>query len=675
MFILGVLVAVAIFIKCLYVQYGYDGKWQNLSATPTQRHIVLEANRGNIYAQKGALISTSIPYYKVAIDPSLPSDYLLDTHLDTLCYLLATYFKENTPIFYKNNIKKARKAGKRYLPLIRKEIDHAAKESILDWPLLSEGRWVGGVILEKVPHRFLPFGSLARRTLGYLNNERQGVVGLECSFDRVLRGINGRVLIERSIGGGWYPLYDGSETYPSHGSDLRTTLDMDIQEVAHGALLSAMYAHDASYGCALVMDVRTGEIKAMVNFGRKKSGHFVSNYNYAVGAQGVVEPGSTFKLATVLALLEQSNMKLTDTVQTGAGIFNIHGVSMKDDKKGGWGLLTATEAFERSSNIGVAKLALRHFGANPQVYTKYLRDELHLNDHLGFQLKGEGKSHIKTPLDASWSGTSLAWMAHGYEVALSPMQLLTLYNAVANDGRMVVPLLVSSIENSGKKVEHFQPRVVNERIASKQNVARVQTLLEGVVRRGTARNIYSPHYRIAGKTGTAKKYENGKYVDQYQASFAGYFPADAPQYSCVVVINNPRRGGTHGAVVAAPVFRKIADKIVRRGLQFVSLRTPEGLPRIGGGWSGDIKRLCDRLDVPYLPTKQEGWVRTLNAGSVVAFRGATSNGKTPDMRGMLLRDALYLAENMGFRTYRVGSPRRGLLITTTQLYCGASAGK
>ena len=659
-FVLGMLLALGISTKIVYLQYATKDKWKQLPDTPMQRHVILQADRGSVYASDGSLLATSLPYYKIAIDPTLPSDYLLKQNLDSLCWLLADFFGENKAAYYKEKILRARVEKKRYLPLITREISHATRKRIMHWPLLREGRLTGGVILDKVSRRFRPFGNLAVRTIGYMNRRQRGIVGLEYSFDRVLGGEDGRVLIERSLGGRWRPLYDGSEIHPRHGEDIYTTLDVNIQEVAQSSLLQAMYKHQADYGTAVVMEVETGEIKAIANLSRSAKGRFVSNYNYAVAGQGVVEPGSTFKLATILALLEHGNLQLSDSVQTGGGTFSVYNSVMRDDKRGGWGMLSVEEAFLYSSNIGIARLAIRHFGAQPELYTRYLSERLHLSEPLGFQLKGEGRPYLKTPMDSSWSGTSLAWMAHGYEIALSPLQLLTLYNAVANDGRMVAPLLVRSIRKDERIVEKFKSRVIEKKIASQENIEQLQTLLEEVVLLGTAKNIRSNYYRMAGKTGTAKKYKEGRYVDQYYASFVGYFPADAPQYSCIVAIDNPRQGGTYGAEVAGPVFRKIADRVCRRGLRVSSLRPATDMPRIGGGWSSDIKLLCDELGIDYLPLQRPAWVRTINAGMRVAFRRIAATDRVPDLRGMTLRDALYLAENAGLRPLRRRSGTRVL---------------
>ena len=647
--IVATLVAVGIFAQVLRIQYANPE--QHLASEALQRFIALEANRGNIYAADGSLLATSLPYYRLAMDPTLPSSYLLDRYLDEFTGQLSKHLGTSTAAYYKKKILDARTKGRKYLPLIQREISHSEKKEILKWPLAREGRLVGGVILDKISRRFRPFGAIGIRTIGRLDKKQRGVAGLEYSFDQVLGGEDGRVLVERSVGGRWYPLYDGSEIHPRSGDDIVTTLDINVQEVVHHALRSALRRHDADFGCAIVMEVKTGEVKAMANFSRKAD-RLISDYNYAVAPQGVLEPGSTFKLATMLALLERSPLQLTDSIETGGGEFLFYGSLMRDDKE--WGTLTATEAFERSSNIGISRLAVTYFGNQPEVYTSYLKSKLHLHEPIGFQLKGAGQSYIKTMADTSWSATSLAWMSHGYELRIAPLQLLTIYNAVANKGRMMAPLLVRSIRRDDEIVEQFRARVIEEAIARPETIAQIEDLLEGVVLRGTARAIRTPYYRIAGKTGTAKQYDNGRYVDQYRASFVGYFPADDPQYSCLVMISNPRQGGIHGAEVAAPVFREISDRICRRGMQFSNLRMAEDMPRIGGGLSHDIRLLCERLSIPYAPLGDHKWVRTLNAGGRVAFRRASEPRKMPDLRGMTLRDALYLAENAGLKVQRRG---------------------
>ena len=526
--VLYVGVSIGIGVRLYEIQHGLLRPVDEVLSRATQEHhISLPAHRGNIYAEDGSLLAISLPFYHLAIDATIASELLFTQHIDSFAWHLSHFFKDASAARYKERIMVAREEKKRYLRLNSREISHIEKSALSNWPLVRSGRFQGGVIFDKLSRRFRPFGYLANRTIGHTDWHDVGQVGLEYSFDGTLSGTPGQVLVSRGRGGRWHPVYDGSEVHPQHGMDIETTLDVNIQDVVQGALLSAMRRHDAHYGTVVVMEVQSGEIKAMANLTRQSKGNYQADYNYAVGSQGVVEPGSTFKLASMMALLDETRMLLSDTVETGSGRFMLYGAEMRDAKPGGLGLLTAQEAFEQSSNIGIARLMLRHYGSHPEKFLGYLR-RLAMDKPLGFQLKGEGLPYIKTRSDSTWSGTSLAWMSHGYELKLSPLQILTLYNAVANDGRMVAPLLVRRILNKDKVVESFRSRVIRERVASKKTIRALQGLLEGVVERGTAKNIYSPYCAIAGKTGTAKRYENGVYSDAYYCSFVGYFPADNP---------------------------------------------------------------------------------------------------------------------------------------------------
>ena len=663
----GAIVACAIFAKILHVQYTMPK--QKVKPAPLQpRHMSLFANRGNIYASDRSLLATSLPFYKLAMDPTLPTSFILEENLDSLCHYLSTYFKEDSQMGYKQRILEARASSKRYILLSKEEIGHKEKKALMQWPLIREGQWIGGVILEKTSKRFRPFGYMALRTIGHLDWKQRGIVGLEHSFDEILGGEDGRVLIARAAGGKWYPLYDGSEIYPRHGKDIVATLDPNAQEVAHSSLLQALYTHRAHHGSVAIMDVHTGELKAMVNLTRTKYKTYESSYNYIVGSQGVVEPGSTFKLVTMLALLEETSLQLEDTIDTGEGSYHFYNESMYDTKKGGYGKITVREAFEKSSNIGIAKLAVKYFEKNPERFIHYIH-KLKLHKPLGFQLKGEGRNYIKTSADSSWSGTSLPWMAHGYELKVSPLHILTLYNGIAADGQMITPLLVRSIMQDGKVVEQFQSRVIESHMASKEVIEQIQSLLLGVVRSGTAKNIHSPFYQIAGKTGTAKKYKNGEYRNQYYTSFIGYFPADDPQYTCLVIIDDPQAGQFYGAKVAAPVFRSISDKLCRKGLSVSLSENATDLPRIGGGWLPDIQFLCKELSVAHQSHNDLGWVRTKAVNGKVHFWKVSSQRTVPDLRGMTYKDALYLLENQKLKVVRKG---KGLRVKTQSLRPGVA---
>ncbi|MDH5608489.1 MAG: transpeptidase family protein [Cyclobacteriaceae bacterium] len=663
-FLMVLLFCMGIFYRIIKVQYVEGAEWKALAQTIGMKVMKVDATRGNIYSDNGSLLATSLPYYRVAFDPSLPDDRLYESNIDSLSYLLAGFYKDMSQTAYKRKIDEARKNKRQYLMLSRKEIGYQDKKKIENWPIFREGRLRGGVIFEKVEKRILPFSHLGYRTIGTVNDENRGVVGLEYSFNRQLAGKNGQMLYQKMSGGGWKPVYDGTETRPVDGYDVETTIDINIQDIAESALYRALVSHQADYGTVVVMEVKTGEIKAMSNLSRNPEGKYYERYNYAVGSQGSREPGSTFKLASMIALLEDTNLNLDDTIDTGNGELNFFEEVMRDHKPGGYGVLTLKEVFENSSNIGIAKLVTRHFNKDPQRFIDYLYD-MGLSQPIGFQMVGEGKPYIKTPADSSWSGTSLPWMSHGYELKMTPLQTLTLYNAVANNGKMIQPIIVKSIRKADKVVEEFKTKTLNSAICSKSTLKKMQIMLEGVVEQGTAKNINNTKYKVAGKTGTAKTVINGKYTNQYYTSFAGYFPAEQPRYSCIVVIDDPKGFQIYGSDVSAPVFKEIADKIYATEMDLhnatlVKNRDFTGIfPVVRSGNRDDLTLICNELGISnHSDESAAPWVKTDIVNNSIFWKSnAISHQIVPDVRGMTLRDALYVLENNGLEVEVYGHGR------------------
>lgn len=652
-FILTFLVAGGVIYRIAKVQYVEGDRWRSLGETLGMQVMNVKATRGNIYADDGSLLATSLPFYQLALDPGISSNGLYKNNIDSLCYLLSKYYKDLSPTQYKRKIDDARKEGRRYLVLNRQQIGYQDKKRMEQWPLLREGKYKGGVIFEKVEKRFLPFSHLGIRTIGSVNSDDRGVVGLEYSFNRQLAGVNGKGLYQKMAGGGWKPIYDGTEQRPVDGYDIQTTINVDLQDVTESALLKELQRHRADYGVAIVMEVSTGKIKAISNLSRNSEGDYYERYNYAVGSQGSREPGSTFKLASMIALLEEVDIKLTDSVDTGDGSLEFFDKTMRDHKPGGFGKMTIQEVFEKSSNIGVAKLISHYFGDNPEKFIEYLK-KMNLHQPLDFQMVGEGKPYIKDPSDSTWSGVSLPWMSHGYELKMTPLQMLTLYNAVANDGKMVKPMIVKSIMKADNTIEEFETEIINKKICSKETLRKVKLMMEGVVERGTASNINHSMYKIAGKTGTAKKVKNGRYVKEYYTSFAGYFPAEAPRYSCIVVIDNPKGYQIYGSDVSAPVFKEIADKIYSLELDMHDIGTEERtfvtgvFPYIKAGKQDELTMICNELGISNHSKSASEWVKTDVINDAVYW--TDNNVKyevVPDVRGMTLRDAIYLLENVG----------------------------
>ncbi|MEQ9100205.1 MAG: penicillin-binding protein [Imperialibacter sp.] len=662
-FLLVVLFAGAVVYRIFYLQRIQGDKWNKMAEQISLRYLPVKATRGNIYSDNGSLLATSLPFFKVAFDPSQPSDELLKKNLDSLAYLLSKTFKDNSAKEYRRRILEARKDKRQYLLLSRAEINYQQKKKIQEWPIFREGRNRGGIIFEKVEKRYHPFSTLGYRTIGSVDETEKGTVGLEYSFNNQLGGIDGKALFQK-MAGSWRPVFDGTEVKAKDGLDIETTIDVNLQDMAESALLAALTDHNADYGSVVLMEVKTGEIKAMSNLSKNPEGNYWERYNYAVGSQGAVEPGSTFKLASMMALLEETDLKLTDTVQTGNGEYKFYNQVMKDHKPGGYGTITVKQVFESSSNIGIAKLVVEHFGKKPSEFIDFVK-EMGVGQPLGFQMAGEGKPYIKSPSDSSWSGISLPWISHGYELKLTPLQTLTMFNAVANDGKMITPIIVRSVRKADKVVEEFEPRVINKRICSKETLANLRELLEGVVERGTASNINGTHYKIAGKTGTAKKYVNGKYVNQYYASFAGYFPADAPKYSCIVVIDNPKNYRIYGSDVAAPVFKEIADKIYSQDIDVHKEYRPavayqtEVFPVVRAGFLPELSMICNEFGVSnHEMADDEEWVKTRLVGKSIGWTAnKVKEGLVPDVAGMTLRDALFVLENAGLKVRIEGDGR------------------
>jgi cell division protein FtsI (penicillin-binding protein 3) len=458
-------------------------------------------------------------------------------------------------------------------------------------------------------------------------------------------------------------MFDANNVKAVDGLDIQTTLDINLQDVAETALHKAMAQHNADDGMVVVMEVKTGEIKAISNLSSDGNGNFREKFNFAAGM--LFEPGSTFKLVTMIALLEDSPVELNDSVDTGNGELNFYNRTVKDHEEGGLGKVSVEEAFIHSSNVAMAKLADKHFGVRPQKFVDYI-DKLKLSKPLGIQLTGEPYPKIKRPGEKGWSGISLPWMAYGYGFEITPLHTLALYNAVANDGEMIKPIFVKSIRRADEEEEEFQTQVLNSKICSGETLDKLHLLLEGVVERGTAKNIKGTHYRIAGKTGTAQILENGHYAKKYITSFVGYFPAHEPKYSAIVLIKNPRGWYQYGSSVAAPVFKEIADNIYARD---INLHKPmqEGkfarleddvLPVIRAGNQQELTMLCNEMGISNHSGTEEEWVRTSRSGNAVTWKKAT-NGKdqVPDVTGMTFRDALYLLEKSGLRVFYEGKGR------------------
>lgn len=659
-FLLVFLFSLAIVFRMVEIQFVEGDKWREMARETQLQYRKIPAVRGNIYAEDGSLLATSLPFYRLAFDPQVYDNALMDEKIDSLSVLLSGFFRDHTPVEYKRRVLNARAQERRYIILNRRKINYLEKKEMENWPIFREGQLGGGVIFEKVNERYKPFAYLGARTVGYLNENQQGA-GLEYSFNEYLAGEDGGATFQKMVGSHWKQLYDGADVKPTPGYDIVSTIDINIQDVAQASLLEALIAHEADYGSVVVMEVSTGEIKAISNLGRYPSGKYGERYNYAVGE--LTEPGSTFKLASAIALMEDADLNLNDSIDASDGKFQFYDRIMTDHKQDGYGMISFQDAFAHSSNIAISRWVDHHFGLRPERFIEYVRS-MGLADPLGFQIKGEGVPYIKEPGDKGWSGVSLPWMSIGYGLKLTPLQVLAFYNAIANDGKMIQPIIVKSVRQANKEVEKYHPAVFNSQICSPETLEKVQIMLKSVVEYGTASNIKNDIYKIAGKTGTAQKLKDGRYTRNYYTSFAGYFPADAPKYSCIVVIDNPKGFEQYASNVAAPVFKKIADKIYATDLELHQAlprqfeREKGVFPVVQAGYYEDMREILQRLEIGNETTDAAEWVRARRNGDSLRWQESTASFEyIPDVRGMTMRDAVFLLENRGLQVDHQGNGR------------------
>nr|WP_207758651.1 penicillin-binding protein [Algoriphagus lutimaris] len=652
------MVAAAIPYRIAKLQLEEGDKWREKAETINFKYREVPATRGNIYAGDGSLMATSLPFYRVAIDPTIVKEDRYKAKIDSLSQKLSAFYKDKSATAYKRMITDARKDNKRYLVLNRRQIGYQDMQMMSTWPIFRGGRLGGGVLFEKVEKRYRPFNSLASRTVGFLNEDEYGA-GIEYSFNEYLKGKDGKALFQRLAGGSWKPVFDAEDVKPENGFDVITTLDVNIQDVAETALRRQLEDRDAEFGSVIVIEVKTGQIKAIANLQKNKKGvGYGENYNFAVGDQGNTEPGSTFKLLSMLALLEENKISLNDKVETGNGAHKFYDRTMRDAKYGGYGTLTIREAFEKSSNVAISKLVDENFGSSPSKFMAYV-EKAGLKDPVGFQLVGEGRPYFKNPGDKNWYGTSLPWISIGYEIKLNPLHTLSLYNAVANGGKMVKPFIVKAIAKGNTIHEEFETEVIRDQIASEKTIKLLQELLEGVVVRGTARNIANADYKIAGKTGTAQKLIDGRYTQKYYTSFAGYFPADNPKYSMIVVIDSPKGFAAYGGDVSAPVFKEIADRIYALDLElnpsnqnqiYQAENSDSKTPFIRAGRGGELNEIFEELGVQAALANAEEWVRSVSNNEKIQWENnETEMPQVPDVSGLPLRDALFILENKGLK--------------------------
>ncbi len=651
-----IVVALAILGRVVYIQFVEGEKWAEMGEGYIYKTDDVPANRGDILAEDGRVLASSVPYYNIYIDTrsSGMEARVWAEGIDGLAEGLSRIVGLKSASSWKNDLTRARANGDRYY-LIKRKVSHGDLKELRTLPIFREGRYKGGMIAELENRRILPHMILASRTIGSLNKGVSGnVVGLEGAYDSDLTGTNGSVLKQRLTGGAWMPVNDANSVEPRDGNDILTTIDIDLQDVAESALFMQLKRHGAHHGSAVLMEVKTGDIKAIANLEIGRDGEYYESYNYAIGES--TEPGSTFKLASFIVALEDGVISLDDSIDTGNGEVKYYDKIIRDSHRGGYGTITAREVFEKSSNVGTAKVVYDNYKDHPGDFVDRLY-RMGLNEKVGIEIKGEGSPLIRYPGDKFWSGISLPMMSHGYEVQMTPLQILTFYNAVANDGKMMRPRIVKEVSYHGDVIEAFEPEVLRSSICSRSTIKMIKELLEGVVNEGTATNLKNETYRIAGKTGTAQiandKYgykQDGKV--SYQASFVGYFPADNPVYSCIVVVNAPTNSIYYGNLVAGPVFKEIADKVYATGF-YKEFEDPgkREYPLILKGYARDTYTVLAHLGISGTGGNIESeWLNPVRRPDTILIKEQTFiENLVPDATGMGIRDALFILENTGLK--------------------------
>ena len=620
-----------IIFKLINIQFTNGDYYRELSENRVFKNIEIPANRGNIYSEKGRLLATSVPKYDIRFDALAPSEKNFNKYIEELSIELGKNFNKPSENYIKK-LTNARINKNRYL-LIARNLGYTQYMKIKNFPLFKLGSFKGGIITEQYTKRDYPIGGVAQRTVGYERYDDFGNVtrpGIDGAFGpKYLKGKNGSRLSQKIGKGQWKPVEDFNQKEPRDGYDIYTTINIEIQDVAHFALLEQLEYYEADHGSVIVMETTTGEIRAISNLGRTSEGKYYEKLNYAIGESH--EPGSTFKLMAMVAALEDKVVDTSDVVDTRNGVLSFYGRKVRDSKKGGYGKISVAKAFEVSSNTGLVQIVNNGYEKNPEKFIDRIFS-MGLNNQLDLELIGEGKPVFTHPSDKkNWDGLDLPWMAFGYGISLTPLQTLTFYNAIANDGKMVKPRFLKEVRSFDSVIETFDTQIINSSICSKETISKVKQMMVNVVEKkhGTAHNIYDKNFSMAGKTGTCQT-EYWKNSNLYISSFAGYFPADDPKYSCIVVIHKPnKKKGYYGNIVAAPVFKKIAQKIYSE--------TPIVHEQ---NFSNETNILNEK------------------GNHITPYYMSLNNSIMPDLSKMELMDAIALLENFGMKVIIQGKGKK-----------------
>ena len=614
------IMAVFVLVKLNNIQWVEGQYYRQLAKERTVKNFTIPANKGNVYSADGSLLATSIPEYSIYFDAVAPSNEHFKENIKGLSDSLAVMF-DNSTGFYQAKLQKARANKSRYV-FLAKKLSYTEQFRMKTFPLFNKGANKGGLIVEQKIVREHPIGLVAKRTIGYERSNEDGK-GLEYAFRNYLNGVNGHRMMQKIAKNQWKPISDINEKEPQDGYDIISTIDVYVQDIAHHALLKQLEHYSADHGCVVVMETKTGHIKAISNLGRASDGSYYETQNYAIAESQ--EPGSTFKLMGLIAVLDDKKADTSTVYDSNGGIVTYYNRRVRDSKVGGYGKISLARGFELSSNTIIVQSVMESYKDNPKLFVDRI-NSYGMNKPLGLPIEGEGKPYIPQPGTSGWSGTTLPWMAFGYNVSLTPLQTLTLYNAVANNGVMVKPIFVSEIKEWNKTIKKYNTQVINSKICSQEALDKVQEVLENVVKKGTGSKLYSKDFSMAGKTGTAQVNYKDKSKLYYASSFVGYFPASEPKYSCIVIINKPNvAAGYYGADVSGPVFKRIAQKIFT-----------------------DSPSMNHVKDINAKVISQEKNYATYYK------KAAIENNIIPNVKGMDGMDAIALLENLGLKVKVVG---------------------
>lgn len=648
-YLVMILLSIGIVSRTIYTQVFESSKW-SAEKYKIIKNEPLNAPRGNIYSDDYSLLATSIPEYEVHWDSKMVSKSFFNKNVVELSYKLSELFKDKSAAEYESLLRSYKSNDVQY-GLVRRKVDYNQLKALKTFPIFEKNRLKSGFIYSQTNKRQKPFKRLAERTIGY-DKKTSKSVGLEGAFNFYLKGEDGEVLKQKLAGNEWMPI---REIEPKPGKDIVTTINIRFQDIAEKALAHRLKFHDAEFGSLILMEVKTGEIKSIVNLKKKEDDTLIEDYNYAIAE--LSEPGSTFKLASLIAGLEDGFFNITDSVNTYNGKHKFYDKFMNDSKKGGYGKLSLADAFIKSSNVGISKLVFEHYSKNPAQFVDRIYS-MGLNEPLDILISGESHPNIIHPKGnkGNWSGITLPWMSIGYEIEMTPLQILSFYAAIANNGKKMRPFFVKYIQENGKIEKEIKPQVINPSICSKTTIKIVKEMMLNVVENGTASNIKSNDYLIAGKTGTAQLIIDGTYSNErHQSSFVGYFPANQPKYACIVVVKDPKVNGSYGGDVAAPVFKELADYVYANDLLLIETENQfaNKTPISKDGDKVKLQEIYSAIDINTNADEIESdWVLTYAKDDHIELKtrnieGDFNKNKMPNLVGMPIQDVLFLLENYG----------------------------